>query len=80
MWVLGAMLIFTAHALLLYSYDDEERTNLIHTGSAQALRKLVTSTSFSNRDRIVLPKTHFIFRDIIATKGSLSLPTCPWVY
>lgn len=30
----------------LYSYDDEERTNLIRIGSTQTLRELVTSISF----------------------------------
>lgn len=57
----------------LYSYDNEERTNIIHTGSAQTLRELATNTPFLGRDRAVLPELHFIFRDVIDTKNSLPL-------
>lgn len=42
----------------LYSYDDEEITSLIHFGSAQTLREIVSSAPFSGRDRPVLPKPY----------------------
>lgn len=40
----------------LYSYDDEKMTNLICTGGALTLREIVTSASFFDRDRAILPK------------------------
>lgn len=64
----------------LYSFDDEERTSLFRSGGAQTLREIVTSASFSGRDRSVVPKSHFLFGDAIDAKDSLSLPSCCWIY
>lgn len=59
----------------LYNYDDEGRTSLIRSDStAQTLRELLTNSPFSDKDRLVLLKSHFIFGDAIDT---LSLPSCP---
>lgn len=65
------------HPTSLYYYDDEERTSLIHKGSAQIVRELVSNALFSDMDRTGLPKPHFIFEDIIDIKDSLLLPLCP---
>lgn len=64
----------------LYNYDDKERSTLIHTRSTQTLRGLATSVLFSDRDRAVLCKQHFMHGHAIHTKDSLSLPPCPWIY